>query len=332
MSWIRGFERLFQTREDGRVLALLRMGLAFGCFWNIQGMILGDLIDAVWMAPSDGGLQPLTRRSWLIRWVGNDPETVWSLIYVNFTACALLFIGFARTLPAIVMVVTFYALRSLQPPVTAGYDALLVNGLVFLIVSDCTRTWSVDCWLRNRTWSSRDLVRAWPRYLFAFQLVIMYVATGLKKGSYVWTPAGGYSALWYVLVEPSWRRFETADYLYWALPLTRIGTAVSWHWEQLSFILLIAGYYRFTKHRPGRIRAWFNRFDIRWPWLGIGAAMHAGIFMLTQVGPFGVITLGMYPSMFSPTELDGAWRRVRGWAASVRWLGPSASSEAAAPP
>ncbi len=307
MSWIRGFERLFQTREDGRALAILRIGMAWVCFWNVFSMQLHDVVGLVWANPVDGGLVPLFRGHFVFRWLGTEARSVWSVIAVHYMLCGLLVVGLGRSLPALGLTITLFALRSLNPPITAGYDALILNGTFFLVFSDCTRTWSLDCWLRHRTWSSREEVRAWPRYLFVFQLVIMYTATGFKKASFVWMPSGNYTALYYILMDPGWRRIPNVDFMQWGMLFTQLGTAFSWHWEHSAPVLLVAGYCRFTASRGGRLRNALNRFDLRWPWLAIGLCMHAGIWAAIQVGPFSLAAVTFYPALFGSRELERAW-------------------------
>lgn len=313
-SWLRGYDRLVTTREDGRVLAALRIAVGVVGAWNILNMIPAEVLDLMWLPPAHGGILSLSRGMWITKNVGTlDPPKVYGMVVVSLSFFALTIVGLGRGFAPLLAALSFYALRSLNPPITGGYDAVLVNILLFLSLADCTRTWSVDCWLRTRRWSSFDLVAAWPRYLIVFQLIILYTATGLKKASFVWSPTGSYSALWYVFIDPTWRRMEHVEFLRWMMPAMRFGTALTWHWEQLSFLLLVLGYYRFTKERPGRLRAFLNRWDLRWPWMAVGVAMHGGVFLMTNVGIFSIISLSLYPALFAPHELDAAWLRLKAW-------------------
>jgi len=312
-SLLRGFDALVRQQEDGRVLAFLRMAFGLLCAWNIIGMLIHGVVDSVWLGSGVGGLTPVQRGMWLTQWLPLTPVTVRVLVGVCVGASLLFAAGLGSWFFGAVTAVSFYALRSLNPPVTGGYDALLLNVLIFLLFADCTRTWSLDCWLKSRRWRSDEPVAAWPRHLVTFQLVILYLATGLKKMSIVWSPSGGYSALFYVYMDPTWRRMESVDFMHWAMPFLRLGTALTWHWEHFAFILLVLGWFRFTRDRDGPVHRFLNRWDLRWPWLAIGFVMHAGIWLTTNVGPFSAITLAMYPALFGPVELERAWRRVREW-------------------
>ncbi|MEM1022079.1 MAG: HTTM domain-containing protein [Myxococcota bacterium] len=327
---LRGFDALVQQREDGRVLAFLRMSFGFLCAWIIIGMLVHGVVDSVWLGSGAGGLTPVRRGMWLTRELPLTPTTVRLLVAVCLGSSLLFAAGLGAWFFGVVTAVSFYALRSLNPPVTGGYDALLLNVFLFLIVSDCTRTWSLDCWLRKRRWRSDELVAAWPRHLVTFQLVILYVATGLKKASIVWTPTGGYYALFYVYMDPTWRRMESVDFMHWAMPVLRFGTALTWHWEHFAFVLLILGWFRFTRERDGLVHRLVNRWDLRWPWLAVGFAMHVGVWLTTNVGPFSSITLAMYPALFGPVELEKVGVRLKEWLRRPRSESSDVRSQSAA--
>jgi hypothetical protein len=134
----------------------------------------------------------------------------------------------------------------------------------------------------------------------------MYTLTGLQKSALVWTPAGGYSALYWVMQDPTWMRFDGA-FAAWISPLLRVATAVTWHWEQLSILLLLWFYYRRTKEKGGRIRNWVLKRDWRIGWALIGVMLHAGILLLMNVGPFSWVSLSFYVLLWRPSEWTRAW-------------------------
>ena len=142
----------------------------------------------------------------------------------------------------------------------------------------------------------------------------MYGATGLHKLGATWLPTGGYSALYWALQDAVFRRFETA-WVAWVYPLTQVGTLVAWCFEVLSPLLLLVFFYRATRERPGRVRALFNRVDLRIPYLLVGLCLHLGIWLLFEVGPFSPISLSFYFCLWRPEELQraGGWiaRRLR---------------------
>jgi hypothetical protein len=151
-------------------------------------------------------------------------------------------------------------------------------------------------------------VSAWPRHLLIFQILFVYTATGLQKTSILWTPAGEYAALYYVLQDPTWTRFD-GELFATLYPVTQLATAVTWHWEQLSLGLLLYYYFRQTRDRPGRLRRWFLRWDLRVAWVAIGIALHIGILVLLSVGPFSLVAMAYYVTLFSPDEVE-RWGHV----------------------
>lgn len=323
IRWLRGLSRgisnLVADTEDGRVLAALRIGLGLVALGSLIEMVQTDAVSSVWLSRDEGGMVSTSPYLWTWKALASegDATTVWGVVFFTMGTAALMVVGALGRLAVLAALLGYYSLRSLNPPSTGGYDALLVNGFILLLLAPVTRTWSVDCWFRTKSFSSSDPVPSWPRYLFAFQLVILYFATGLKKASISWTPAGGYEALYYVLHDTAWRRLEPVEYIRWIVPLTRVGTAMSWHWEHLAPILLVAGYFRRTRDRPGRVRALFNRFDVRIPYLVLGLIFHVCILLVTAVGPFSAVSVAYYPSLFGPRELDAGasrvWRWLSGW-------------------
>jgi hypothetical protein len=120
----------------------------------------------------------------------------------------------------------------------------------------------------------------------------------------VWTPGGGYSALYWVFQEPTWRRFDmtwTAQ-LY---PLTQVATAVAWWWEVLAPLLLVVYWLRYTADRGGRLRRLVHKYDPRLLFAGIGVVLHLTIAFTVNVGPFSWISLSYYLCLIPPD----AWPR-----------------------
>ena len=159
--------------------------------------------------------------------------------------------------------------------------------------------------------------------MLIFQIVLVYWTTGVQKLSIGWWPPpfGTLDAIWYILQQPTWIRFPTLE---WATPLFRFTQAVTlttWLFENSAPLLLVAFWYRFTRDRPGRVRAWFNaplRGLTRWLWpraleldyrlcyLALGLSMHLGIWLLMEVGPFLNSVLVCYACCITPAE----WRSV----------------------
>ncbi len=144
-------------------------------------------------------------------------------------------------------------------------------------------------------------IPAWPRYLLMFQLVWMYFSGGQNKSSDVWGPTGGFTALANALTEPHAARFGPA----WVgviYPLTRVATALTMAFELGAPLYLLAYYYAATAERAGKLRAWFNRWRVRWIWLGLGVMFELGIAFGLRLGVFPFGMLAIYPVFLRPED------------------------------
>jgi hypothetical protein len=259
------------------------------------------LVPVLWMNPADGGYTTVSP-SWLFERLGGvTPTTVWAVVVVTLLAGLAMTLGLGGRLMPLVALQGYLALYSLNSDAVGGYDWLLTNALWLLVLARATATLSLDCRLRTGCWRCADLVPAWPRYLAIYQIVLVYWTTGLQKLSAAWTPAGGFSALYYILQEPTWHRWDMS-WLAWVYPLTQVATATSWIWELTAPLLLLALWFRRTADRPGRLRALFNRVPVRGLWVAIGVCVHLGILIFMNVGPFSWVSLAFYVCLFRPEE------------------------------
>ncbi len=291
---------LTSTRETGESLALLRIAVAGVVIYALCSMIAADLVDVMWVDARYGGLQRLSAQHWLIALLGGQsPRAAWTLVIAALVFAACLVVGIGGRITALLAAQAYYALTSGHDALSGGYDVMITNGLWLLVLADSTATLSLDCRLRTGAWRSARLVAAWPRYMAILQLVVVYTTTGLKKVSPVWTPGGDHSALYWVFQEPTWRRFDMA----WtasAFWLTQVGSAVTWWWEVLAPLLLLVYWARHTRQHGGPLRRALNRFDLRKAWAAVGIALHLGIFVLLNVGPFSPISLAYYLCLIPP--------------------------------
>jgi hypothetical protein len=186
----------------------------------------------------------------------------------------------------------------------------LANALWILVLAGGDSTLSLRCRLRTGAWHDPRPVPAWPRALVLYQLILVYSSTGLQKLSAHWTPVGGFSALYYILQQPSWHRADMS-WLAHIYPLTQLATLTTWLFELLAPVVLLALYYRRTADRPGRLRARMNRLPWRNAFVVVGVPMHVGVFLMMDVGPFTWVTLAFYLCLFDPDEWARAWRRLR---------------------
>lgn len=313
----RRFVVFWSRRESATGLALFRVFLGLVTLYSLFSAAFADVVDWVWVGQQHGGVIAAESRHWLWSLLdaadtsdGTTSANVWALWWGASLGATLIVLGVGGRWPLLWTQQCYWALVSVNANSSGGYDALICIALSVLFLARSTETLSLDCWWSQRCLTRSVRVPAWPRYLLLIQLMVMYSATGFQKIGLSWTPMGGYTALHYVMYDPTWTRYaptwvSTAD------PLLRVATAVSWHWEQLSILMLVVLYYRATRHRPGVLRAWLNRWDLRVPWALTGVGMHCGILLLMNVGPFSWISMSYYVLLWSGGELDRAFGRLR---------------------
>jgi len=288
-------------------LALFRIACGLVILTWIATAVWHGVVGELWLDSRYGGYrEPSNVEPWLFRLVGGaSPGAVWSVVGVLMAGSAALVAGVGGRITPLVVLQAYLAVTGLNGS-TAGLDTRLTgNCLWLLVLGSCTTTLSLDCRWRTGRWRSDRLVAAWPRYLVVHQLVLMYFFTGLQKASIFWSYAGDYAALYYIMQEPVWQRFDMS-WLARFYPLTQILTVLVWYWETAAPLLLLAAWYRVTRDRRGWLRRLFNAIHFRLLYVAFGAAMHLGIFALMGLGPFTGITLSMYLCLFSP----GEWRSL----------------------
>jgi hypothetical protein len=299
-------------REAGTSLALFRIACGLGVLLSVGSVALHGLVPVIWLSSKDGGYRELTDAPWLLDQLGGiTPLNVWAVVGSALLSGLLLVLGLGGRLPALVALQACMALADVNPQTGGSDDLMLANSLWLLVLSRSTATLSLDCRLRSGRWTSGEPVPAWPRYLAIYQLVLTYWATGVQKVGIQWTPAGDYSALYYILQIPSWQRRDMT-WLAWVYPLTQVATAVAWLWENAAPLLLLALWYRATPERPGWLRACANRVGFRRLYVAVGLCMHGSLAVLMNVEPFNWVTLSYYVCLFGPEEWQAAWRRLSG--------------------
>src|SRR5262249_39413460 len=157
---------------------------------------------------------------------GVQPQNVWLVVAVCLLSALGLALGLASRLNAFLALQSYMALTGLNPAAGGAYDWLLTNALLLLVLRRCGQTLSLGYRVRTGRWVSDEPVPAWPRYLVVYQMVLVYWSTGMHKVSGAWTPAGGFSALYYILQEPTWRRWNMS-WLAWVYPATQAATALT---------------------------------------------------------------------------------------------------------
>lgn len=290
---------LLDRREDATPLAVARIVAGITIAWHLQAMWLSGVGLSVWVDHEFGGIKGVDL-NWLERFGGATPANVKLLMTLGLVSSLMMAAGAFTRVTTVTTWLIFRILSGLNDHAGGSSDDLLVNGLFLLMFSGCGGALSFD----NRGKPPRE-VPSWPRYALILQLVLVYCTTGLQKVSASWLPVGPLDALWYIFQQPSWHRTSMT----WLAPfyrLTQLGTLVTWCFEVSAPLLLLAFWYRYTPERKGRVRALFNRFDFRTLYLCVGLALHTGIWLTMEVGPFFGSVLVCYGACFTGAEYRAA--------------------------
>lgn len=313
--WTRIADRLAH-REPATPLALFRIAMGLVLLYTIVPMMRDEVVTMLWVDRPYGGFRPIEAKHWLVAYLGGPTDvTVWSLCVLAVFCGLLLIVGLgSRITPGLALVVMM-ALFSLHPATGGGHDRLITGGLWLLVLAPSTATLALDARLfgPDKRFVCNQPVAAWVRYVAIFQLVLVYCTTGLQKLGQEWMPWGDFMALYYALLAPSWQRWDTSFIGQPAVfVLTQVGTAATWLWETLAPVWLLAFWFRATHDRPGRLRAWFNRVDLRLWWAVYGVLLHVILWVTMNLGPFSLVTTSFYLCLFHHDEYAALWRRLRG--------------------
>jgi hypothetical protein len=301
-QWVKFIDR----REGGEAMAALRLSLGSAALYaTLHNYSVAHL---VWVDAEHGGYRRLPRVTGMVEWLGGaTPDVVSGLLAVTLVSALLLVFGILPRAAALVYLQTHMALSDLNGHAGGSYDELLSNCMWLMVFARSHATWSVTCRLRTGRWSDPDArVMSWPRYLVVLQLVLVYASTGFQKVSSHWIPGGDLGALYYILQQPSWSRWPDMTWLAWVYPVTQLMTFGVWLFELGAPLLLLALWARSSRTTAGPMRRWLNRIRYRDLFAFLGIGMHIGIHALMSVGPFSIISLAMYPSLWHADE----WRRL----------------------
>ncbi|MBX2797512.1 MAG: hypothetical protein KTR31_07590 [Myxococcales bacterium] len=306
--WSRFVDRVSSV-EGATSFALFRIGMGLSVIYDIGSTVLAGLVPVLWIDVSHGGMRALGDGPWLVEWLGGPmPNVVWPLVFGALFGGLMLTLGIGGRAMALVTLVVTNNLLDINGHAGGSYDELLSNGLWLCVLGGGQGTLSVTARLQHGTWWPAATSLAFPRWLAAYQLVLMYCMTGLQKLSAAWVPWGDSSALYFILQQPSWHRSDMS-WLAYVFPLTQLATMVTWFWEVLAPTWLLAVWWA-GRTDVGRIGQWANRIGYRWIYMGIGLFMHLAIFLTMEVGPFSFISVCFYAAMVHPAE----------WHSLVRWI------------
>lgn len=305
-SWSLLLRKVVTQRERGTTIALFRILLAMTTLYSLWLLRDEQVFRAIWLDKPHGGLANPRTNHWMFDFLGGfSPRSVNAMYHLSWVTALLTVLGFGGSASVLLCQQSYVALRSLNENASGGYDSLITVGLLLIALGRPTVTLSLDCRSLRGTWHNKRLVPAWPRALIVFQLLLMYTLTGVQKVGHSWTPFGGYTAMHYVLNDPTWLRTDLGALPWSSDLLARVATFVTWHWEQLSFLLFFHWYYRYANHSSQHVFArTFRRCDLRAPWALIGVVMHLGILALLDVGPFSLVSLAYYVCLWGPQAVE----------------------------
>lgn len=293
------------TTEGATSLALFRIAVGLGTWLTLGSVAAKGLVPVLWFHRDAGGMLPL-EGTWLVAALGGaTPTVILGLLGVALVGATGLVLGVGGRPVALATALATTALIDTNGHAGGSYDELLSNALWLVFLGRGDATLSLAARWRTGRWWPEVPVRAFPRWLGIWQLCLMYGTTGLQKVSAHWVPGGEASALYYILQQPTWQRTDMR-WVAHVYPLTQVATTLTWLWEVTAFAWILWVYYAETPERPGRLRAFANRWHLAWGYAAVGLVMHALIFATMEVGPFSPLSLAFYLLLVSPA----AWRRL----------------------
>jgi len=307
--WMRWVRRLMH-REPATPLALFRIAVGLIVVHTFVMVLVTDSVTPIWVHKAHGGIHPIASKQWLLNALGGPtPTVIHGLVWTGLVAGIGVATGTLSRASALVAGQVCLALFWLLPSAGGGHDRVITNALWLLVLSPAGTTLSVDARIRRGSWVDLTPVAAWPRYLIVLQLCLIYGMTGIQKLGSSWFPWGGYTAVYYALLTPSWARYDLSAVAH-VFPLTAVATAVSWTWEVTFPVVMAWMWWRHTRHRGGLLRRFAQKVDLRIPYALIGVTMHTVLYVLMELGPFSLITMSLYIAMWHHDELVRRWPRL----------------------
>lgn len=307
---------IWNLREPPHVLAVVRMLLSGLLLWDFWLIRRHGLVEVLFSPQEVGGWPDVMTRNpvpEMYRWFPVDSSTAWGGWWAAVVFLLMFGTGTLTRVAALGFVLVSAQLAQVAPLADRGIDAMLRNILLILAMSPCGRVWSVDALVRSalgRPFAAEQ--PAWTRHLIVLQVAAMYFFAGIQKTALAWTPLGGFSALYLVLQDPAIARWPFA-WLEGIYPLTQLAAAATMFFEYTACLVPLVYWFRETRTRPGRMRAFFNSHRPMRVWILVGVMLHIGIAASMQIGIFPWAMLSLYPAFLHVDELPGPLRRrIRG--------------------
>jgi len=296
-AWTRWVALATRT-ESGVPMALFRIALGLTLvIWTGTLLWGADVLDPLYTPVAEGGFARAEQPHLLVQWMGGHSRAgTLALAWAGTLGSVALAAGLGGRLTAFLLLQVLLALHSLPDDIGGGYDRLLANGLILLVLGNGTATHSLDCRLRTGGWTSDRLVYAFPRDLAVLQLVLLYTATGFAKQGIGWQSP--FYALYRAMLKVPYVRAEY-DWVAHLGPLLSLSTVVALVWEK-TFAVVGLWFGAKQGFFGERARRWAVRWDLRWIYLGLGVVMHVTLFATMDLGPFSAASVAFYVAFFDP--------------------------------
>lgn len=308
-AWV----RFCAEEERATPMALVRIGVGLVLATDLAVVWSLGVGDVLWGPSSAGafGIADTTGAVPAHTLFGATVTTSRALHTIAFGSALTLAFGLFSRTSAIVLFLASTQLAAILPQADRGIDTMLRMVLLLLAFSGAGRALSIDAWRRDRTLFPDVRVLAWPRRFLVLQLSWMYFSAGIHKSQLAWWPAGDFSALYVVLLDPHFARADFSSWLPSVYPLTQIGTALTMFFEVGAPLMGLSLFYRRTAHRGGVGRRVFARLHVREVWLALGVGFHVALIFTLRLGIFPFGMLALYWAFLTPDELSTLTRKLR---------------------
>jgi hypothetical protein len=276
------------------IFALLRIVFGF------LGLLVVVELVPVSMFWAIDGISPLPGHGFGLRSTvlahGWSAAAGWAYFLVMLTAFTCMCVGYRTRTAILVAWIGTIALNNWNHlPLTSAVHVLACV-LFYLWWADCSGAPSVDAGRSNRSSIQHDpgTQPIWPLLLIRVQVCFIYLNSGLWKFMYATWRDG--TAVHYAVSHDIFHRFpiQVPPTLAW---LTTLATYVTLAWE--------IGFMPMMLHRVSRRIA-----------LVLGVAMHLGMWLMLELGPFSWVMIATYIAFLNPSAV-ATWLRARNFQSRV---------------
>lgn len=290
VDWIAGLARRWSdswaASGPPHSYAVLRILLGALCLLGLIGLTPVEMywpLDGIIPLPSPGG-----PRSWLVEhrlgtaagWI------VYAGLAVVFGAMTLGVFTDLAVLGAFLGIVAQNRWNTL--PLSSAHQVL--NVLTFCLVwAECGRVWSIDAWRSKAALTAVPDVALWPLLLMRCQVAVIYCSSAFHKlGFPVWRDG---SAVHWAMSLNYFHRLP------WPLPPSAATLVALLTWSTLLFELAFPALVYFKRTRT--------------PTLIAGVALHVGLWLTLELGPFSWIMIASYVAFLDPRTVASACERIQ---------------------